>query len=115
MNSIYSQLIEWSRLFAIQKSHRLSLLLAFLTGVLAYAIFIFHHLLSDHGVSSMPWFNANFFGTNFGRWMFVPIVAFGYNADIPVINALMGVGMFMLRGAIVLQSVSRFWCPAGRT
>jgi hypothetical protein len=104
MNNIISELRVWFGLFTIPKNHRLPLLLAFLTGVLAYAIFIFHHLLDDHGNASMPWIETGYWGYMFGRWTASAIVAFGYNADIPVINALIGVLFLTLAGYYSLRN-----------
>ena len=98
MSKFSSEIRQWCGLFTIPKNHRLPLLLAFLTGVLAYAIFIFHHLLDDHGNSTMPWIETGYWGYAFGRWTARAIVALGYNADIPVLNALISVLFLLLAG-----------------
>ncbi len=104
MNKITFEIRQWCGLFAIPKNHRLPLLLAFLTGVLAYAIFIFHHLLDGHGLPTMPWVDASYWGPKFGRWTSSAIVALGYNADIPVLNALIGVVLLLLSGYYAFQT-----------
>jgi hypothetical protein len=106
MNNIISEIRGWFGLFTIPKNHRLPLLLAFLTGVLAYAIFIFHHLLDGHGLPNMPWIDTTWWGPTFGRWTSSLIVALGYNADIPVLNALIGVLFLLLSGYYMFQIAS---------
>lgn len=51
MNRIAHAFREWFAPFVPPQSHRLPLLWAFATGVVAYGIFIFHHLLQEKGQS----------------------------------------------------------------
>ncbi len=105
MYNFISAFQDTCRLFIVPKNQLKILLAAFLTGVLAYGIFIFHHLLHNH-YPFMPWIPIpeQMAGE---RWLNRVLYWFVYEADIPIFNPLLGLA------AAVLSSyyASRLYFP----
>jgi hypothetical protein len=87
MNSIFQA-------FKIDKNDWKPLLAAALVGILAYSIFIFHHLLHNHS-PFLPWIPIGEQMIS-GRWLNRLFFWMNYEADIPVFGPLLGLAFAVL-------------------